>query len=134
MSNASSRAATSAPSGSRAAFTVDASAAAGSKRAVAIARDHRRRPREQVAEVVPELSLVALVEARDRDVAVLAERDRPRAPEPHRVGAVDVDQVERVDDVAERLRDLAVVEQQVPVHEELPCGTSYPAASSIAGQ
>ena len=36
--------------------------------------DHLRRPREQVAEVVPELALVALVEAVDRGAAVLAER------------------------------------------------------------
>ena len=64
--------------------------------AVPVARDHRRRPREEVAEVVAELALVALVDAVDRRGAVLPERDGPRAPEAHRVGAVDVDQVERV--------------------------------------
>ena len=53
---------------------------------------------------------------------VLAERDRPRTPESHRVDSVDIDQIERVDDVAERLRDLAVVEQQVPVDEQLSRG------------
>ncbi len=39
-------------------------AGAGAERAVAVAGDHRRRPREQVAEVVAELALVALVQAR----------------------------------------------------------------------
>ena len=57
----------------------------------------------------------------------------PGCPEAHGIGAVDVDQVERVDDVAERLGDLPVVEEQVAVDEEL-LGGSYPAASSSAGQ
>ena len=35
------------------------------------------------------------------------------------IGAVDLEQIERVDDVPERLRDLLVVEQQVPVDEQL---------------
>ena len=47
---------------------------------VAVAGDHRRRPRDQVAEVVRELALVALVQAVERRVAVLAERDRRAAP------------------------------------------------------
>ena len=72
--------------------------------------DHLRRSREQVAEVVAELALVALVQSVDRSRPVLAEVDRARAPVAHGVGAVDVDQVERVDDVAERFRDLPVVE------------------------
>ena len=74
----------------------------------------------EVAEVVAELALVALVDALDRRGPVLPERDGAGAPEPDGVGAVDVDQVERVEDVAERLRDLPVVEQQVAVDEELP--------------
>ena len=105
----------------------------GGERAAAVARDHRGRPREEVPEVVAELALVALAEPVDRRGSVLSERDRPRAPEAHRVGAVDVDQIERVDDVAERLRDLAIVEQQVAVHEELARDV-VPAASSSAGQ
>ena len=77
--------------------TGESPSARGSRRAVAVARDHRRRPREEVAEVVAELALVALVDAVDRRVAVLAERRRRAHAEAHRVGAVDVDQVERVD-------------------------------------
>src|SRR6185437_16432418 len=53
--------------------------------AVAVARDHRRRPGDQVAEVVRQLAVVALAEAVQRHVPVLAERDLPRAPEAHRV-------------------------------------------------
>ncbi len=46
------------------------------------------------------------MELLDRGVPVLAEPRRPKQVVPQRVGAVDVDQVERLDDVAERLRDL----------------------------
>ena len=55
----------------------------------------------------------------DRGDTVLPERHRPRAPEAHGVGAVDVDQVEGVDDVAQRLGDLSMVQQQVAVDEQL---------------
>ena len=88
--------------------------------AVAVAGDHRRRPREEVPEVVAQLALVALAEGVERDVAVLAERDGPRDPEPHGIDAVFVDQLERVDHVAERLRDRASAEVEVAVHEQLP--------------
>ena len=91
----------------------------GDEPAVPVSGDHRGRPGEEIAEVVPELSLVALAHALDRGDAVLAERHRASAPEPHGIRAVNVDQVERVEDVPERLRDLAVVEQEIPVHEEL---------------
>ena len=87
--------------------------------AVSVAGDHRRRAREQVAEVVAELALVALAEAVERDVAVLAERDDASRPEADGVDAVLVDQVERVEHVPERLRDLAIVEVEVAVHEQL---------------
>ena len=86
---------------------------------VAVLDQHRRRARQEVAEIVCELLLVAFVYRVERDRAVLAERNRARRPEPDRVDAVDVDQVERVDHVADRLRDLAVVEQQEAVDEDL---------------
>ena len=110
-SNASRASATSLPSGSSSAATGESSAGHRGECAAAVARDHRRHAREEVPEVVAELTLVALAEPVDRRDSVLPERDRPRAPEAHRVGAVDVDQLEWVDDVAERLRDLAIVEQ-----------------------
>ena len=91
----------------------------GREVAVAVAGDHRRRPREQVAEVVRELALVALAEAVQRDVAVLADGDDARDPETDRIDAVLVDEVERVEHVAERLRDLPVVEVEEAVHEQL---------------
>jgi hypothetical protein len=59
------------------------------------------------------------VEAVERDVAVLPERDRAHRPKPDRVAAVDRHEIERIDDVAQRLGDLPVVELQVPVHEQL---------------
>jgi hypothetical protein len=59
------------------------------------------------------------VEGVDRGTAVLAERDRPQRPEADGVGAIDVDEVEWVDHVSERLRDLAIVQQEVAVDEEL---------------
>src|SRR4029077_5801822 len=86
---------------------------------VAVAGDHGRRPRDEVAEVVAELTLVALVQRVDRGAAVLAERHRAQRPKPDRVRAVDVDQVERVNHVPERLRDLAIIEQQEAVDEQL---------------
>ena len=116
MSNRSSRCATSRASSSSPAGPSRRGAA---EAAPAVARDHRGRAREQVSELVRELALVSLVHVGDRGVPVLAERDGPRAPEADRVGAVEIDQLERVDDVPERLRDLAVVEQQEPVHEQL---------------
>ena len=88
--------------------------------AVAVAGDHRRRPREEVPEVVAQLALVALPERVERDVAVLAERDGPRDPEAHRIDAVLVDQLEWIDHVSERLRDRAPAEVEVAVHEQLP--------------
>ena len=92
----------------------------GGQVAVPIAGDHRRDPREEVAEIVPELALVALAHAVDRGDAVLPEGDGARAPEADRVRPVDVEELERVrDEVAERLRDLAVAREQIPVHEEL---------------
>ncbi len=132
-SKASSRSATSSASGASAAATAPSGDGQRAQPAAAVAGHHRRRAREQVAEVVAELALVALVDARDRGRAVLAERDRPRTPEPHRVGTVDVDQVERIDDVPERLRDLLSSSSRYPWTNSCR-GGSYPAASSIAGQ
>src|SRR5215831_20264199 len=84
-----------------------------------VAGDHRRRSRDEIAEVVRELALVTLVERVDRGAPVLSERNRSKRPEPHRVAAVDIDEIERVDHVAERLRDLPVVEEQIAVDEQL---------------
>src|SRR5439155_25642608 len=69
-------------------------------------RHHGGGAREQVSEIVAELAFVPLADPADGPAAVLAERDRPRAPEAHGVGAVALDQPQRVDGVAERLRDL----------------------------
>ena len=81
--------------------------------------NQRSRPREQISEIVAELTLVPLVELLDGGVPVLTEPRRPKQVVPQRVGSVDVDQVERLDDVAERLRDLLLVDREVPVDEEL---------------
>ena len=91
----------------------------GVEPAAAVARDHRRRPREQVPELVSELPLVALADALERDRAVLAERDRADRPEADGIGAVDVDEVERADYVSDRLRDLLLFEQEISVDEDL---------------
>src|SRR4029453_18101200 len=71
----------------------------GPESTTSIPRDHRGRPGEEVAEIVAELPLVALAQTVDRCRAVLAERHGSGAPEPHGVGAVDVDQGERGEDV-----------------------------------
>jgi hypothetical protein len=55
----------------------------------------------------------------DGDVPVLPERGHAEEVVAERIHPVHVDQVERVDDVAERLRHLPLVHEQVPVHEEL---------------
>ena len=69
--------------------------------AVAEPCDHRSGPREQVAQIVPELALVAVADPAHRPASVLAERDGPRAPEAHGVDAVALDQLQRIDRVAE---------------------------------
>jgi hypothetical protein len=85
MSNTSSRAATSGPERLERCRDSAVRGRQGAQRAVAVAGDHRRRAREQVPEIVAELALVALLDALDRRGAVLAERHRPRAPEPDRI-------------------------------------------------
>ena len=81
--------------------------------------DQRARAREQVAEVVPELALVALVEVIDGGVPVLAEPRHARDVEAERVDAVQIHELERLDHVAARLRDLAIAEQEPAVDEDL---------------
>src|SRR5439155_5735340 len=84
------------------------------------ATDQSRRPGEEIAKLVAELALVARVDVLHRGVAVLPEGRGADEVEAKGVGAVDVDHVERLDDVPERLRDLPVVEREIAVHEELP--------------
>ena len=80
MSKRSSAAGTSSRSAARrAAASSRARIACVAQPAVPVARDHRGRPREQVAEVVAELALVALVEAVERDVCRPARTATARA-------------------------------------------------------
>src|SRR5680860_349019 len=81
----------------------------------AVAVDHRQHAAGQVAEVVGKLGLVAGLEARRRDRAILAEADLTEAVEAQRVGAKALDDLERVEHVAERLRHLLLTHHQVAV-------------------
>ena len=87
---------------------------------LAVALDHRQRPRGQVAPVVGELALVAGLEACGGDAAVLAEGDLAHAVEAQRVGAEALDHLVRVEHVAERLRHLLLAHQQVAVDVDVP--------------
>ena len=87
--------------------------------AVAVSRDHGRRPREEVAELVRQLPLIAFVERVLGGRTVAPERRRTNGPVAHRIAPVHVHERERVDDVPERLRDLRALHGQVAVHEKL---------------
>ncbi len=52
-------------------------------------------------------------------VSVLPERDGADRPEPDRVAAVHLDEIERVDHVPDGLRDLPLVDEQPAMYEEL---------------
>ena len=95
------------------------------ERAVAVAHDHRDRAAREVAVVVGQLALVALLEGGGGDRAVLAEGHVAQQVEAQRVGAEAVDHLERVEHVAERLAHLLAVHQQVAVHEH-PLGQLDP--------
>src|SRR6266536_4172050 len=55
----------------------------------------------------------------DGGVAVLAERRRAQHVEAQGIGPVDIDEIEGLDHVPERLGDLALVERQIAMYEEL---------------
>ena len=95
------------------------SAGPGRQLAVPVAGDHRRRPRHEVAELVRQLPLIAFVERVLGGRTVASERRRTNGPVAHRIAPVRLHERERVDDVAERLRDLRALHRQVAVHEEL---------------
>ena len=75
--------------------------------------DHRQRALRQVAEVVGEIGIDARDDRFVVVVAVLAERHLAQEEVAHLVDAVLIRKVERIDDVADRLRHLlAAVEQE----------------------
>ena len=86
---------------------------------VAVAADHRDGPAGEVAELVGELALVALLEGGAGDGAVLAEGHLAQDVEAQRVGAVAIDCGERVEHVAKRLAHLLAFHQQVAVDEQV---------------
>ena len=86
---------------------------------VAVAPDHPDRAAGEVAELVGELGLVAQLEGRGGDRAVLPEGHLAQQVEAQRVGAEALDHRERVEHVAQRLAHLLAVHQQVAVHEDV---------------
>ncbi len=86
---------------------------------VAVAADHRGRATGEVAELVGELALVALLEGGAGDGAVLAEGHLAQDVEAQRVGAVAIDCGKRVEHVAERLAHLLAFHEQVAVDEQV---------------
>ena len=104
-------------------------------RAVAVAAQHVQRAAGEVAVVVGELGLVALLEAASVEtLPSWPKRDLAEAVVAQRVGAELVDDRERVEHVAQRLGHLLAVHQQVAVDEDVLRQLDSPAASSIAGQ
>ena len=86
---------------------------------VAVAADHRQRAAGEVAELVGELGLVALLEGRGGDRAVLAEGDVAQEVVAQGVGAEAIDDLEGVEHVAQRLAHLLAVHQEVAVDEDV---------------
>ncbi len=87
---------------------------------VAVLGDHRQRALRQVAEVVGEVGIGAVDDRLMAVVAVLAERHLAQQEIAHLVEAVVLDQRERVDDIADRLRHLlAAVEQEAVAEHAL---------------
>ena len=77
--------------------------------------DHRRRPGDEVAEVVGEVDVDRVDEQLVREVAVGAERERAQQEEAQRVHAEPLGQHIGIDDVALRLRHLAAVNDEPAV-------------------
>ena len=81
--------------------------------AVAVLGDHRQRALRQIAEIVGEIGIGAVDDRFVAVAAVLAERHLAQEEVAHLVEAVMLDQRERIDDIADRLRHfLAAVEQE----------------------
>src|SRR4051794_4448148 len=88
--------------------------------AVAVAGDHAQRPAGEVAVLVGELGVVTSLEPVGRDRPVLPEADLAQEVVAEGVGPVQVHDLEGVDHVAERLRHLVLIQQQVAVDEHVP--------------
>ena len=74
--------------------------------AAAVLVDHRQHALRQIAEIVGEVAVEPADHGAVREIAVVAERHLAQQEVAHRVEPVGVDQLERLDHVAERLRDL----------------------------
>ena len=88
-------------------------------RPVAVAPDHRQRAVGEIAQLVGQLGVVAALEGLGRDRAVLAEGDVAQQVVAQGVGPEALDDLERVEHVAQRLAHLLAVHQQVAVDEDV---------------
>ncbi len=88
------------------------------QRQPAVLLHHGRDPAHQVAQVVGQVDVVALLETLPREVAVAAVRDLLHQVQPQRIGAEMVGRVERVDHGAERLAHLLALEVHPAVPED----------------
>ena len=86
--------------------------------AIAVLGDHRQRALRQIAQIVGEVGIDAVDDRLVAVAAVLAEGRLAQEEVAHLIGAIAVHEIERVDDVADRLRHLlpAVVEEAVREH------------------
>ena len=87
-------------------------------RAVEIAVDHGCDALDQVAEIVGEVAVDAVHHGAVREVAVIAERNLAQQEVAHLVEPVALDHVERIDDVADRFRDLLALVGPPSVRED----------------
>ena len=86
----------------------------------AVAMRHRRDPADQIAQVVREIDVVALLVPLPREVAVAAEGDLLHEIQPERVDAEPIRRLDRIDDGAERLAHALAVHRHEAVAEDLP--------------
>ncbi len=85
-----------------------------------VALGHAADPAHQVAEVVGQVGVVALLEALPREVAVAAVRHFLHQVQPQRIRAEPIGGLQRIDRRAERLAHLLALEVDPAVAEHLP--------------
>src|SRR4029078_12104403 len=91
--------------------------------AAAVLEDHRQRALRQVAEVIGEIGVDAIDYRFGRIMAILPEHHFAHEKVAYRFAAVGFDEIERVDDVADRLRHLLTLVQAKTLAEHTPpCG------------
>src|SRR5262249_19522106 len=81
--------------------------------------DEHEHPIEQIAELIGELGVAGAGEGREREVAVAPQREAAEQVVAETVAADAVDELERIDAVAEALADLATIDGEEAMHDDV---------------